>query len=343
MLLALGIAGGILLLLIFVATGLCLRSRRIRRDLAAKYPAPGQLVDVGGYYLHMQCQGDNGSPGDPIVVMEAAEFSLSWDLVQAEVAKVARVCSYDRAGLGWSERGPRPRTVANIVEELHTLLGAAGVPPPYVLVGHSKGGMFVRLYAHRYPDEVAGMVLVDAAHEEQEQRFPASIARLNRRARNQTVRLLGLMGRLNRTGFLAPFLKRYAGRFLGTIPERVREMGLAVVLSDGFFRTVAEETRSLEEHFAAVRAAKIRSLGDIPLVVLTAVDQFDALEGQVPAEEVEQLRAVVRELQAELAALSPRGRQVTVRGSGHHIQIDQPQAVIDAIREVVGAAGQRAT
>lgn len=339
--LALGVAGGILLLLVLLMAGLCLRGRRIRRDLAARYPAPGRRVDVGGYRLHIHCQGDGGSGGDPVVVMEAAEFSLSWDLVQAEVASFARVCSYDRAGLGWSERGPRPRTVANIVDELHTLLGAAGVEPPYVLVGHSKGGMFARLYAHRYPDEVAGMVLVDAAHEEQEQRFPASIARLNRRARNQTVRLLGLMGWLNRTGFLAPFLKRYSDRFLGTIPERVREMGLATVLFDDFWGTVAEETRALEEHFAEVRAAQISALGDIPLIVLTSVDQFDALEGQVSAEEVQQLRVVVSELQAELAALSPRGRQVRVRRSGHHIQIDQHQAVIDAIQEVVGAAGQR--
>jgi pimeloyl-ACP methyl ester carboxylesterase len=331
------VTGGAVLLLFLLVGGMCLRGRRIRKDLAARYPPPGQMVDVGGYRLHINCQGCEHGHDTPTVVMEAADFSLSWDLVQPEVAKFASVCTYDRAGLGWSERGLKPRTAGNMVEELHTLLGQAAVEPHYVLVGHSKGGLFVRLYAHEYPDEVAGMVLVDAAHEEQELRFSEAIARLNQRGRRQTVWLLGLMRRLNAIGLLATISRRYSARLLSTIPEQVREMSLAVVLSDRFFNTVAEETLSVEENYAAVRAAQITSLGEMPLIVLTAVDQFAALERQVPPEDVEHLRAVVGELQAELAALSPHGRQVMVEDSGHYIQVDQPQMVIDAIREVVEA------
>jgi pimeloyl-ACP methyl ester carboxylesterase len=331
------VTGGVLLFLFLLVGGICLRGRRMTADLAAKYPAPGEMVDVGGYRLHIHCQGCDHGPNSPTVVLEAAEFSLSWDLVQPEVATFARVCSYDRAGLGWSQRGPNPRTAATIVRELHRLLQVAGVEPPYVLVGHSKGGLYVRLYAHEYPDDVVGMVLVDAAHEEQELRFPEAIVRQNQRGRQQAARLLGLMRPLNRFGLLAPLLKRFSANLLGTIPERVREAGLAVALSDRFFTTVAEETLSLEENYAAVRAAKITALGGIPLVVLTAVDQFAALEGRVPAAEVEQLKAVVRELQAELSALSPNGRQVPAERSGHFIQVDKPQVVVDAIREVVEA------
>ena len=331
------VVGGVLLFLLLLVGWVCLRGRRMTAELAARYPPPGQMVDIGGYRLHINCQGCDQGPCPPTVVLEAAEFSLSWDLVQPEVAKFAKVCSYDRAGLGWSERGPNPRTAGNILQELHALLQGAGVEPPYVLVGHSKGGLFVRLYAHQYPKEVVGMVLVDAAHEAQELRFPESIARQNDRGRQQTVRVLGLMRPLNRMGLLALLLKRFSGNLLGTIPESVREAGLALALSDRFFTTVAEETISLEENYAAVRAAKITTLGDIPLSVLTAVDQFAAMEARVPAEEIEQLKAVVSELQAELSALSPNGRQVPVEGSGHFIQVDQPQAVIDAIREVVEA------
>jgi len=131
--------------------------------------------------------------------------------VQPEVTKFARVCTYDRAGLGWSERGRNPRTAGNIVKELHLLLEGAGVEPPYVLVGHSKGGLFVRLFAHEYLGEVAGLVLVDAAPEEQELRFPERISQLNQRGREQMVWLLGLVRPLNSIGLLAPILKRYSG------------------------------------------------------------------------------------------------------------------------------------
>jgi pimeloyl-ACP methyl ester carboxylesterase len=137
-----------------------------RAKLKAKYPPSGQMVDLGGYKLHLYCQG----AGSPTVVMESGlgDFSLIWALVQPEVAQSTRICAYDRAGFGWSESSPRPRTAENIVEELHALLQQADIASPYVLVGHSMGGVYVRLYAHKYPDEVTGMVLVDSSHEEQD-------------------------------------------------------------------------------------------------------------------------------------------------------------------------------
>jgi pimeloyl-ACP methyl ester carboxylesterase len=127
------------------------------------YPPPGEMVDVGGYSLHINCVGQ----GSPTVVLDAAlgDFSAQWVRVQREVSGTTRVCAYDRAGMGWSEIGPEPRDAKQITGELHTLLSKADIEGPYVLVGHSFGGMYMQTYAARYPDEVAGVALVDSSTE----------------------------------------------------------------------------------------------------------------------------------------------------------------------------------
>src|SRR5688572_24745685 len=127
---------------------------------AKAYPPPGELVDVGGYRLHINCTGT----GSPIVVIDAGQgdWSTSWGSVQHEVAKTTRICTYDRAGMGWSEAGPLPRDAAQFAKELHTLLQNANVPGPYVMVGHSLGGASVRVFVHDYTSEVAGVVLIES-------------------------------------------------------------------------------------------------------------------------------------------------------------------------------------
>jgi pimeloyl-ACP methyl ester carboxylesterase len=133
------------------------------------HPMPGELVDVGGYKMHIDCIGQ----GSPTVILDAGlgDSFVSWSKVQPRIAKFARACSYDRAGIGYSDPSPRPRTSKDFAEELHILLHNAGIPPPYLLVGHSMGGFDVRLYASLYPSEVAGMVLVDSSHPEQQKRL----------------------------------------------------------------------------------------------------------------------------------------------------------------------------
>ena len=134
------------------------------------YPAPGQLVDVGRYRLHIHCVGQ----GSPTVILEAAAdmMSADWGWIQPEIARHTRVCAYDRAGMGWSEPGPQPRDARQVSAELHTLLTNAGIAGPYILVGHSAGGLYVRMYAARYPEEVVGMVLVDPGHPDMTARIP---------------------------------------------------------------------------------------------------------------------------------------------------------------------------
>jgi pimeloyl-ACP methyl ester carboxylesterase len=129
------------------------------------YAPPGQLVDVGGHRMHIHCMGS----GSPTVILDASSgnTSASWGLIQPEVAKRTRVCTYDRAGLGWSDQTTAPRDARQIARDLHALLGAAGIAGPYVLVGHSSSGVYAQLYAADYPAEVAGMVLVDTMHPDQ--------------------------------------------------------------------------------------------------------------------------------------------------------------------------------
>src|SRR5438067_10878185 len=153
------LARAVLLLFVFVRAGAAWAQNETNQP---PLRPPGRLVDVGGWRLHINCTG-KARASQPTVVLEAGigDFSVEWSLVQPGVAKFARVCSYDRAGAGWSELGPHPRTMHQIVYELHILLEKADVRPSYVLVGHSYGGWLVRLFASKYRSEVAGMVLVE--------------------------------------------------------------------------------------------------------------------------------------------------------------------------------------
>ena len=335
-----GIIAGVLVLLVCVLVGFVWFSGTMaKRELAAKYPPPGQMVDLGGYQLHLNCQGE----GSPVVVIEAgmSDFSLSWAQIQKEVAKFTRVCTYDRAGLGWSDRSPETRTASVVVEELNNLLTNADVESPYVLVGHSMGGVYVRLYAHEYPNQVAGMVLVDAYHEEVDSKYPQAYQQAEARFMQQRIVSLRLPEVLSAIGIIALNPESYPQGVLPPMPPGTEKTYMALLAMDSrFFDTMREETSTIEETGALMRSAQIGSLGDIPLIVLTA-GKFEIAEvfGLNPEEE-QQTAAARLELQAELVNLSSDGRQVIAEQSGHLIQLDQPELVVDAIREVVGKAGR---
>jgi len=277
------------------------------------HPMPGELVDVGGYKMHIDCIGQ----GSPTVILDAGlgDSFVSWSKVQPRIAKFARACSYDRAGIGYSDPSPRPRTSKDFAEELHILLHNAGIPPPYLLVGHSMGGFDVRLYASLYPSEVAGMVLVDSSHPEQQKRLPPAINDLDATwLREQEF-----------FEFTMPFgIPRLLG-FCGNDP--------AVRAVDCNFHSAREgvaELKAISE--SAAQTAATGSLGDTPLVVLShdpATPQFD-----LPEDLVKPANDAWEQMQEELTRLSARGKQIIATNSGHYIQFDRPDIVIEAVRSV---------
>jgi pimeloyl-ACP methyl ester carboxylesterase len=321
----------VLALLVLVISTLLLGAK-VKADLIAQYPPTGQMVDVGGYQLHIDCRGN----GSPTVVMEAGltEPSLMWALVQPQVSTQTRVCVYDRAGLGWSDTSPKPRTAEVMVEELHTLLNNANIAAPYVMVGHSTGGMLVRLYAHSYPAEVVGMVQVDAQHEDQFARLSTEIQEAVKANFAQSDQILPLYRAVVASGIgaLVPAIGALADN--PELPSPAREAVSALALSDPkFIEARAAEQDAIFESLEQVRAAHITSLGNIPLIVLYRGIADSPTPGMTPEENQQWWLG----LQTELAALSPQGKLVLADRSGHHIQLDQPNLVIDAIEQVLTA------
>ncbi len=327
----LGVAGWVaaaVLACVVVAgvTGFAYQTAASWRDLR-RFPALGRMVDVGGYRLHIVCVGE----GDPTVVFDGPVGSswLGWNQVQPEVARTARVCAYDRAGYGWSDPGPSPRDSGRVAGELHALLHHAGVDPPYVLVGSSIGGLNARLFAARYGTEVAGMVLVDSAHEDQLARLPVSTM-----PSTGDVLALDLL-RLSAHVGVPRLLDMPIGEAsAGTLPAALRPMARAAGLRSAWFEAVFREIAALDRSFALARTVIPRNaplLGDKPLVVLTR-DPSAATR----AVDVQAVQAWTV-LQRNLAANSTNSRYVIVRHSGPLIQVDQPRVVVEAIRTVVDA------
>ncbi len=259
------------------------------------YRPPGKLVEVDDHLMHINCMGE----GAPTVILEAGHFGMSanWVRVQRQVAKTTRVCAYDRSGMGWSESGPKPRDATQISSELHTLLDNAGIEGPYVLAGHSNGGLYARMYDARYSEEVAGVVLVDSSHPEQFTRSAQGRAMYERFGRQTAIVPL-----FSRLGVIRLFNLFPAHPDL---PPPQREQVAAFNSSTRQASATVEEFRATPQTSAQVRSAG--SLGDKRLAVISASEPLPL--GWPPPG--------WPEMQEELAALSSDSIHHVVEGANH--------------------------
>ena len=302
-------------------------------------PPPGRLVDIGGFRLHFYCAGE----GSPTVILDAAlgASSVSWSLVQPALAKFTQVCSYDRAGFGWSDGGPMPRTAGRIADELHTLLDRSGVRPPYLLVGHSFGGLVMPIFARRFLSDVAGMVLVDPAHAEDWVRpAPKEQVLIDRgvrlcgfgavSARLGLARMVAALVGIGQLGVARGLVKMASGGRLSNqdeailapvwkLPPDARRPLAQFWTKRRFFEALGSQIGSISRSAAEVVEATANGFGDLPLVTISSTDPGEYRLRQ----------------QDRLAALSTRGRHIMATNSGHWIPLDQPAFVIETVHAML--------
>lgn len=307
---------------------------------ARRFPRQGRSVALGpsfpGLSLNLNCTGQ----GNPTAILDTGGGipAVGWSLVQPEIAKFTRVCSYDRAGYGWSGAGPTPRTSLQIARELHALLDVGREEGPYLLVGHSLGGYNVRVYNHEYPNDVVGIVLVDASHEDQISRMSPALQAFEKKAENPPKAQKIVLPILIRFGVVRLLSSRRSAQALN-IPEDLREEMFYLSLQPKFIDAVGSELESLPESADEVRAAG--NLGDKPLIVLTA-GKMTTPPGSpkgVSQKDVDDFHAVwVNDLQVQEAHLSTRGKQIVVPDSDHMISFERPDTIVNAVRDVYRAA-----
>ena len=327
------------LLLLTALAGAIYQKIGLRRD-SRKYPPPGKFVDLETHRLHLQDEGR----GSTTIVLESGLMStvLSWNETQRELAESYRVVTYDRAGLGWSDPGPMPRTAERIVDELHSLLECAAIPPPYVLVGHSFGGLTMPLFAARYPEQTAGVVLVDpvvpaewnppSQQDRKRMEIGSTVCRraafLCRIGLIRFVVFLFTSGAKGFAGHLVRLISREAPAESGSasspwfwnLPASERTMAAIFWVQEKFCETIASQLENLPRSAACV--AEFGNFCSQPVVIISAAS--------TPPKRREEHLAIAQRL--------PQGRHLLADKSTHWIMQDQPDLVLAAIRDVAQSA-----
>jgi pimeloyl-ACP methyl ester carboxylesterase len=286
---------------------------------------PGRLIDIGGYKLHLWCQGS----GSPAVILDSglAGNSLLWACVLPLISSQTQACAFDRAGYAWSDPAPDgvPRTSQQIVNELHLALAGASISPPYILVGHSFGAINMLVFAYNFPAEVAGLILVDPSHPEMMERVPGVPSA---EAMQRSYAILAGLGRLGLLRWLGPLLmKQLLPQGRQTMPPDAWDALIAFASRPDAYHTASQEASFGRQSFKQARGAP-GSLGSLPLEVLCS-------ERWVTGK-ITPMKRMAAQLHAELASLSSRGRYLTVSNCDHaDLPVVRPDAVDDSVRHIL--------
>lgn len=306
------------------------------------YLGPARLVDIGGRRLNLYCRGK----GSPAVIFDAGlnDTTIAWALIQPAISKTHTTCSYDRAGLGFSDAATRPGTAGNDVDDIHKALQVANIKPPYLLVGHSAGGMAVRVFADRYRQEVVGMVIVDGSHEDQGPRWKAavalevqempSLAKPPEPAEPDCVEAA-------KSGSIPKASPAYApcvGEMYPGVDQAVSDATFAALATLKAQKAIASEAANFETVSADETRATRSDFGDMPIIVLTRAP-VPAREG-FPQVMQDRRNMLWENLHNEVAAMSTHGVNWIVPRSTHIINYDRPEIVIDAIHQALAIAAE---
>jgi pimeloyl-ACP methyl ester carboxylesterase len=318
------VIGGLIVILLLAGIGY---EQFMRWRAGGAYPAQGRVIDIGGRNMQIDCRGS----GTPIVVFEAGldtMGSLSWSAVQDAIAATTRACAYSRAGVMWSERRTGKFDADGESRDLHALLNAAGEHAPYVMVGHSLGGPYIMNFTRLYPQEVAGLVFVDASH-------PDQIERMNQAVGKKMEAGVGIMKAANALSWtgIPRLVSSYSDN--ATVPAKAKAANDAYISYS--LAAALQELDSLGATLAS--AGQLRQLGDRPIVVLTAMKPLPPAvlkAASLTEEQALQIRTVWKAMHDDEASWSHRSRHELVPDATHYIQFDRPDIVIAAVKEVVG-------
>lgn len=304
-------------------------------------PAPGEMIDVGGYSLHLNCTGE----GSPAVILDAGlgDWSINMASLQAQIAEFTQVCTYDRAGYGWSDEGPMPRTSQQIVDELATLLENSGVEPPYILAGHSFGGINVIMYAAQHPDLVDAVVLLDASHPQQMDALKAEVPEIVALEEAASAAYQEMLNALE-AGEPVPPEMLAAFR-----PQGMSDEDFAIwsqmVVQPKHLRAMIAEMESLEDSLA--QAQDSSDLGDIPLVVIAhGIKLADMLTDEdltamgVTREIMDTYETLWRGFQEDYLTHSTDSTLIIAENSHHYVYVTEPELVVETLRDLVAKAAE---
>lgn len=307
------------------------------RYYESTFQAPGKLYNVGGYRMHLYCTGE----GSPTLVLEGGWTvnALGWGAVQPELSKTTRVCSYDRAGYGWSEPQPGPRDADQIAAELHALLQQAGVTGPIVLMAHSLGGMFIRDYASRYPENLVGLIFVDASTPLQWDRLSPEVRAADPQISTSKYYMFSMLYALGIPRVMGACSKLPA-RFEAGFEQHTERM-FAEVSCDGLLGEIFKEYKSM--HSSGEETIHTGPYGDLPILIFSQDPQKPS-GTIVPARLDLEESAEWNQMQEDLKKLSTRSRRLIFRGIGHEIPVEKAdllnKEVIVFIRQIRSEAPQ---